>query len=260
MSKSRAALACLAVLTFCLAGCGSGEPGKSAFADDPAPSTPAPQPGSGSQAQPSAQPQADAASRGGGSGSRTLEIPGEEKLPDGHPPIGSQSGSGMDISVQAPGSGMALRWDIPAGWEQVEPASSMRYAQYKVPGPGGDGECVVFYFGPGQGGDPQANAVRWAQQFSQPDGSDPVQAMSVDRLEGGKVDALVVRTRGTYSGGMAMMGSTQSLENYALLGGIARGADAFWFYKFTGPAATVDANEAAFKSMKRSVHIPGPSS
>ena len=27
------------------------------------------------------------------------------------------------------------------------PSSSMRRAQYRVPGAGGDAECVVFYFG-----------------------------------------------------------------------------------------------------------------
>ena len=29
----------------------------------------------------------------------------------------------------------------------------MRRAQYRISGSGGDAECVVFYFGPGQGGD-----------------------------------------------------------------------------------------------------------
>jgi hypothetical protein len=49
----------------------------------------------------------------------------------------------------------------------------MRRAQYKVPGPAGAGECVVFYFGPGQGGDAQSNAERWASQFTQPGGRSP---------------------------------------------------------------------------------------
>ena len=47
----------------------------------------------------------------------------------------------------------------------------MRHAQYRVPGGNGDGECIVFYFGPGEGGDPMSNARRWAGQFDQPDGS-----------------------------------------------------------------------------------------
>ncbi len=249
MAKIRVLSVSMALLALLIAGCG-GDPNKSAFAED----------GNGSS-QPMSAPGATA-SQTDGSDSRTLEIPGDSKLPEGHPPVGSGSGSGDQgsIRVEAPGSGKALEWTVPNGWESVKPGSSMRYAQYRVPGLGGDGECIVYYFGPGQGGDPQGNAVRWARQFSQPDGSDPVAAMKVEELEGGRVDVLVVSTRVTYSGGMAMMGETKQLTDYALLGGIAKGVDAFWFYKFTGPAVTVDGNRSAFEEMMRSVHVPGPKS
>ena len=60
----------------------------------------------------------------------------------------------------------------------------MRFAQYTVPGDAGPAECVVYYFGPGQGGDPTANAVRWARQFKQPDGSSSLDKMKVTPLEG----------------------------------------------------------------------------
>jgi hypothetical protein len=68
---------------------------------------------------------------------------------------------------------MTVVWDVPEGWTAVPPASSMRKAQYRVPGPGGDGECIVFFFGVGQGGDPMANAVRWAVSTTRLSADDP---------------------------------------------------------------------------------------
>ena len=50
----------------------------------------------------------------------------------------------------------------------------MRVAQYKLPKAAGDSEdalLVVYYFGQGQGGSPQANIDRWIEQMKQPDGS-----------------------------------------------------------------------------------------
>ena len=81
------------------------------------------------------------------------------------------------------GSSGELRWDVPDDWIVEPPTSGMRFAQYRVPGPAGDGECVVFYFGPGQGGDPMANAVRWAGMFTQPDGSSSVDRMQIDNVD-----------------------------------------------------------------------------
>jgi hypothetical protein len=38
-----------------------------------------------------------------------------------------------------------------------------------------------------------------------------------------------------------------------LLGAIARGPDANWFFKATGPQKTLEANRAAFEAMVRSL-------
>ena len=56
----------------------------------------------------------------------------------------------------------------PAKWVEQKTASSMRAAQFGVLGKGGKpvGECVFFYFGPGQGGGVQANVQRWLGQFA----------------------------------------------------------------------------------------------
>src|SRR5437867_10979552 len=72
-------------------------------------------------------------------------------LPPGHPAVG-QAGSAAapELPAVPEGAGQgkaALAWTVPAGWISEPPASSMRRAQYQVPGPAGDGECAVFYFG-----------------------------------------------------------------------------------------------------------------
>jgi hypothetical protein len=40
---------------------------------------------------------------------------------------------------------------------------------------------------------------------------------------------------------------------YRLLGAVAPGPDANWYFKFTGPDATVNAQRAAFESMVKSL-------
>lgn len=148
-----------------------------------------------------------------------------------------------------------LAWTAPATWIEEVPSSAMRRAQYRVPGSDGDGECVVYYFGPGQGGDPQSNAARWAGQFTQPDGSSSLEAMRVSRLDGGTLPIQIVEISGTYDGGMTMTDApAQAHSGYMLLGGIALAADAPWFFKFTGPESTVRAERRAFEAMLESLH------
>jgi hypothetical protein len=182
--------------------------------------------------------------------------PGTQDLPPGHPPIEAQAPSGS-VVPPPPGSGSGetgLVWQMPAGWVEVTPSSAMRRAQYQVPGSGGDAECVVYYFGPGQGGDAMANALRWADQFSQPDGSSSHEALLTEQIEIDGIPVLVSEVSGTYNGGLAMMGGpSEKLEDYMLLGAVAEGPDANWFFKLTGPEATVAANRDAFRGMIESL-------
>jgi hypothetical protein len=177
-----------------------------------------------------------------------------QDLPAGHPTIGDvPPPSDMGIIQPSPDTGTGstgLTWQVPDSWIQEQPRSAMRKAQYRVPGEAGDAECVVFYFGPGQGGDAMANAMRWADQFSQPDGSSSRDALITEEIAVGSIPVLLSEVTGTYSGGMAMMGGpSESLENYMLLGAVAEGPDANWFFKLTGPQATVAAQKEAFRGM-----------
>ncbi len=176
-------------------------------------------------------------------------------LPAGHPPVAaSQQPPGvfeLPTPTQDAGTGAAgLRWDVPKGWTVQTPSSSMRKAQYAVPGPGGDAELVVFYFGPGQGGDPLDNANRWAGQFVRADGK-PVTAPQTKTFEVGGLKLLTVEVAGTYVGGMGSQAGEK--PGYMLLGAVAEGPDANWFFKLTGPEKTVSAQRAAFDALVQSL-------
>jgi hypothetical protein len=130
----------------------------------------------------------------------------------------------------------------------------MRLAQYRVPGPGGDAECIVFYFGPGQGGDALSNSVRWAGQFRQPDGSSSVDRMLTTRLESTRLPVQLVEVTGIYDGGMTMTDAPAvEKPGYMLLGAVVDGPDAPWFFKFTGPETTLRAQRAGFIELLESL-------
>ncbi len=173
-------------------------------------------------------------------------------LPPGHPPI--DSAAARPPVADPRGGGAPLTWTVPTGWTEQTPTSSMRRAQYRVAGTAGAAECVVFYFGPGQGGDAKSNAERWASQFSPADGRSSEAAMKTSSLAVGDIQVLLVEVTGTYAGGMAMGGAAPAEQpNSMLLGAIAEGPDANWFFKLTGPEATVRAQRAAFEQMIRSL-------
>ncbi len=180
------------------------------------------------------------------------------QLPPGHPPMGSgkaaakmgQNGGGM-MGIPTPpkdiGKGKnGLTWTLPKGWKEVAPANAMRRAQFEVDGPGGKAECAVFYFGPGQGGDPLSNARRWANQFQQPDGKPSTEVMKTGSRKAGNIDIVTVEVTGTYAN--TMTGGAPK-ANQMLLGAIAQGPDAPWFFKLIGPKETVEANRKAFEQL-----------
>ena len=197
-------------------------------------------------------------------------------LPPGHPPAGGMAGgmpggmpggmaggmaaSGIALPPVDPQGGLGaagLVWDAPASWVAEPPANPMRRAQYRVPGAAGDGELVVFYFGPNHGGPPLDNAQRWAMQFAQPDGSDPLAALKTRTGDIRGIPALFVETTGTYNSGTMSAAPATTKENWALLGVVAQGGDANWFFKFTGPKKTVEAERAAFEAMVGSLRRGG---
>lgn len=193
---------------------------------------------------------------------QTSAVAGQGELPPGHPPTG---GPGLVRSQPAPGGAgapsSAPQWEVPETWRSETPSSRMRQAQYRVPAPSGDiedGECAVFYFGPGQGGDVQGNIMRWASQFSAEGGGPPSPVVSTVEADGQTVTR--VEVSGSYTPSpMSMSGAPGGgpQPDYRLFGAIVPGPDAHWFIKCTGPGKTMESNRAAFDGMLSSVHYGG---
>ena len=99
------------------------------------------------------------------------------------------------------------------------------------------------------GGDVSANIARWGTQFEGA-GEPKLKTQTVHGLE-----VTVVELEGTY--GSAMSADTKPRPGWALLGAIVRTRGQPYFFKMTGPAATVHGARAAFTSLVDSVHPAG---
>lgn len=124
----------------------------------------------------------------------------------------------------------------PKGWVAQQPSSSMRVAQYGLPGPAGEATLGIFFFGPGQGGSVEANIERWFGQFKQEDGQ-PAQGRRWTR-QVGDIEITGVDVSGTFSAGMGM-GDTTPQAGYRMLGAIAVHRSGTVFFKMTGPDQTI---------------------
>jgi hypothetical protein len=137
-----------------------------------------------------------------------------------------------------------LKWTAPAGWKAESASRPMRAATYTV----GDAECAVYFFGQGQGGAIQANLDRWKSQFQ----GGPEGKTGKRTVHGLAVTTIDVS--GNYSG---MAGPSSSggapKPGYRMLGAIVENPSGNVFFKFTGPAKTIAANQSKFDQMIDSV-------
>lgn len=181
-----------------------------------------------------------------------LGEPSHQGLPPGHPPINNNSGAGANGPGVAPPEPSAdehpLRWTDPPGWRSVRPASSMRRAQYAVPGAGGDGELAVFFFGVGQGGDIDENIRRWHGQFERTDAPPTRETRTV-----GTMRVTITAATGRFNAGGMTAAPAGPRDDYALLGAIVETPQGPWFFKLTGPRATITAARPAFDALVASM-------
>ncbi|MBT4497304.1 MAG: hypothetical protein HOC74_06260 [Gemmatimonadetes bacterium] len=162
----------------------------------------------------------------------------QQQLPAGHPQVG-EGGRHSLKGVSA---------ILPEGWQQSPPSSSMRVAEYLLPGEAykaADAGLAVFYFGRNQGGGLEANIERWYGQFSQPDGGSTKERSSRSEREVNGMPVTLVDIKGTFNSG-GMGGGQGAQEGYRMLGGIVQSPAGSFFFKLTGPEATVEGWAASF--------------
>ncbi len=154
------------------------------------------------------------------------------------------------VSAASANNVAGIRWTKPGRWEQ-QGERAMRVTTYGVPAAKEDkdgGECAVFYFGSGQGGNVDDNINRWISQFE----AGGKHSRSSKEINGLKVT--LVQISGAYlSPSGPMMESMGKKENYKLLGAIVQAPEGSVFFKFTGPEKTVASAEKEFDGLVSSI-------
>lgn len=141
-------------------------------------------------------------------------------------------------------SAAGLHWTTPAGWKNDGTSRPMRAATYLVPG---GAECVVYFFGAGEGGPVEANLDRWKAQMLAPDGKPAAAKLRKRMVHGLTVSTL--DSSGDYTGMGGPMAAKSLEKDYRLLGAIIEGPGGNIFIKFAGPARTVGANQPKFEQL-----------
>lgn len=161
---------------------------------------------------------------------------------------GAPSAPAVAVSATGPVRVAGIAFTPPSSWRREAPESSMRVAQFGIPGSSGekDGTVAVYYFGSGQGGGIAENAKRWQDQFTD---ATPGPVTSLER-SGLKVT--VVTTQGTYASGMPMGPSTPE-PGFALWGAIIEAPQGNVFVKATGPKALIERSRPDFDALLASL-------
>jgi hypothetical protein len=150
----------------------------------------------------------------------------------------------------------ALTFTAQPGWMVETPTSSMRKAQYRLPGSDGaaDAVLVVYHFGAGGGGGVEANLERWAGQFEQPDGSDSRATMRTSTRNLNGMDVTEVDLAGTYVAETSP-GSGEHVreEGWRMLAAILPAPEGAYYAKLVGPAVTIARWQASFESFLEGV-------
>jgi len=165
-------------------------------------------------------------------------------LPPNHPPM--PSGNRLPTMNDAP----TLAWKVPSEWTTTPNASSMRLATYHVPAAKGDADetevSVVR-----AGGTTEANIDRWIKQFDEA-GKDERTEKTV-----GGFKITIVELSGRYLGGAMMpSGESEPRKGWSLLGAVVETPSSPYFFKMTGPTASVKAARAAFVALLDGVTPP----
>jgi hypothetical protein len=155
------------------------------------------------------------------------------ELPPNHPPIGTAM-SPHGALPTAPNEAPAISWKMPAGWKEAPNPNAMRLATYLAPG---GIEVSVSR----AGGATEANIQRWTAQFA-----DVGQQGRAEKVVHG-LHVVTVDIAGTYVGGGPAMGApAEARAGWAMVGAIVESASTPYFFKMTGPAASVRATRPAF--------------
>ena len=174
----------------------------------------------------------------------TSEQPPASPAPGALAPVTSRTpaaSAGGGAQIAAPGAIFTL----PADWPSEPPSSSMRLAQARIPGAGGDGQLTVFYFGAGGGGGLESNLSRWIGQVEIEPGTEPRR----ESFDAGGFRITWIEVEGTLKPSTMGTGPREPQPGSRMLAAVVEGPEGPWFFKATGPSETLAAQRDAFLGM-----------
>jgi hypothetical protein len=110
---------------------------------------------------------------------------------------------------------------------------------------------VLFYFGPGQGGDVEANLQRWVGQMAAAPGTQPTR----DAFTSGAFQVTWLEMSGTLKASQIGSFPSTDMPDYRMLAAVVEGANGPWFFRAVGPDSTLAEQREAFLAMIRSVRM-----
>ena len=185
---------------------------------------------------------------------RTAEKGSAGEMPAASPPHGAPaSAAGPTVTMQG------LQWDIAEGLQSEPPPNVMRIAQYRIPSRQEgvkDGELAVFFFGAGSGGGTQANLERWAGQFKQDDGGDPMGKAKIENLTStGGLKVTTILLAGRYESSGMGGGPSYDEPGWKLFGAVIEGQGGPWFFKAVGPESVIDQYRSGLLEMCKGLRV-----
>ena len=178
--------------------------------------------------------------------------------------VAAACGSADNEPVVLDGTPVALLEYVataPADWQQRQPGSQMRLAEFTTPAAGdaAAAEVVVYFFGQGQGGDLAANVERWRNQFANDDGTRP--EPEITQENGAAFSTTVVKLRGRYARSIGMGDTTTVVRpDQILLAAIVETPRGNLHVQMHGPATTVTAQEPSFRRFISGIRAHSPQS
>nr|WP_315250793.1 hypothetical protein [uncultured Duganella sp.] len=142
----------------------------------------------------------------------------------------------------------------PATWTPVEPASTMRAAQFILPGGTGksadDGEMVAYFFPTGDGGSQEANIERWSAEVTDAAGR-PVKPQ-LSTAKAGMTKVTLLTLQGNYTRGANMLPGAERKSNQTLLVAMVETTIGRITLQAYGPSKTVVAHRDSFIKLANS--------
>jgi hypothetical protein len=168
-------------------------------------------------------------------------------LPAGHPPIGDGTVSVMPgpATTTAVSAADSLVWAAPDHWA-AKPLGAMRRGSFTTRNVAGEADCSIFVF-PAATNPLLANLNRWRGQIGLAPLTEAQLPAESATLESGELKFTVVD----------LLGQQQGAPTRVLGAVLYRGEEA-WFFKLSGPDATVAAEKTAFLDFLRTVRPLAP--